>query len=195
MTFGHPAALWGLLATVPVVALHILRSRRVQLVVSSVLGWDRIDRPAVATKPWQRLRWTIPLVLQLLVVAGICGALAGPGRDSGRRSAEQLIVLADTSASMGATDARANRVDEVRRIAERLIDDVGGEVTVSIIATGAPARIVASGLQASQAGAALSELRAGEGPFDAAGTGALARSLDRPDRSADVVLISSRSGR
>ncbi len=49
MTFGHPAALWGLLATVPVVALHILRSRRVQLVVSSVLGWDRIDRPAVAT--------------------------------------------------------------------------------------------------------------------------------------------------
>ena len=190
MTFAHPAALWGLLATVPVVALHILRSRRVQLVVSSVLGWDRIDRPAVATKPWQRLRWTIPLVLQLLVVAGICAALAGPGRDSGRRSAEQLIVLADTSASMGATDARANRVDEVRRIAERLIDDVGGEVTVSIIATGAPARIVASGLQASQAGAALGELRAGEGPFDAAGTGALARSLDRPDRSADVVLIS-----
>jgi hypothetical protein len=40
-----PAGLWALLLAVPIVLLHVLRPRRPQATVSSVLLWRNVEKP------------------------------------------------------------------------------------------------------------------------------------------------------
>ena len=55
MTLLNPAALWLLLLAIPVLALHILRPRRLPKEVSSTFLWAEVSRPVSAARPWQRL--------------------------------------------------------------------------------------------------------------------------------------------
>ena len=49
----NPAGLlWGLLA-VPIIALHILKPRRIQETVSAIFLWREVAKPVTAAKPWQ----------------------------------------------------------------------------------------------------------------------------------------------
>lgn len=190
MTFANPAALWFLALAVPVLALHVLRSRRVEVPVSSTFAWEPHDRPVAAARPWQRLRWSIPLVLQLLLVALLAGALARPVWDTGRVSAQNLVVIVDTSASMGATDGSPTRLASARAEAAEAAAELGDGARVSLIAAGAPARLVASDLPPSALGAALESLEVSDGGYDGTAASALALSLDRPDRSTAYLLVS-----
>ena len=144
MTLTNPAALWFLTLVVPVLALHVLRSRRTEVTVSSTYGWEAHDRPVAAARPWQRLRWSVPLLLQLLVVALLALALAGPALDTGEVTAQHLVVMVDTSASMGAVDGEPNRLADARRAVLDEVGSLGVGARVSIIATGAPAAVVAA---------------------------------------------------
>lgn len=190
MSFATPAAFWLLGLMAPIVALHVLRSRRVEVVVSSTLAWQAVDRPVAAARPWQRLRWSIPLVLQLLLVALLASALAGPALDTGRVSAQHLVVLLDTSASMGATDGAPTRLSSARDEVDRLTGELGEGAVVSVIATGAPARVVASSVAPDSVGARLESVDVSEGPFDAEAASSLALGMDRPDRSVAYALVS-----
>lgn len=189
MSLTNPAGLWLLAMALPVIALHILRSRRTEVTVSSTFGWERQDRPVTATRPWQRLRWSLPLVLQLLVVGLVAVALAGPVLDTGRVSAERLVVLVDTSASMGATDGSPTRLAAARAEVERVVDELGAGATVTIISAGAPASVVASDIDPGDVSAPLEQLEVSEGGFDGEAASALALGLDQPDRSVDYVLV------
>lgn len=190
MTFANPWWLLGLAAMVPVVVLHILRSQRSEVSVSSVLDWEDLDRPTTATRPWQRLRWSVPLLLQLLVVALVSLSLAGLSRDTGKMSAEHLVVIVDTSASMAATDGSPTRLDDARAVVRDLLDDLGVSTTVSVIDGGAPASIVATDASPAEISRRLDGLRAREGGFDTEAATSLAASLDRPDRSTEFALVS-----
>lgn len=190
MTFANPAALWLMTLVVPIVALHILRAQRTEIVVSSTVDWQSVDRPVAAARPWQRLRWSVPLVLQLLVVALIATALGGPAFDTGRISAEQVVVIVDTSASMGGTDGSPTRLAEAKDAVRDLLGDLGANTRVSLIAAGAPAQIVSSEVPLSEVGERLDQMKLSEGGFDAEAAGSLAVSLDRPDRSVEHVLVS-----
>lgn len=190
MSLLTPAWLWAASLVVPVVALHILRSRRTQVIVASTIEWEAVERPVAAARPWQRLRWSIPLVLQLLAVVLLTLALARPEWRTGRLTAQNLVVIIDTSASMAATDGSPNRLADARdRILEEL-DGVGASTEVSIISAGSPARVVAAGSTPADARRSLDSLSAGEGGFDAAAAGSLAFGFDRPDESVDFVLVS-----
>src|SRR5690606_8908355 len=68
VTFAHPAALWLALLAVPVLVLHVLRPRRDAVEVSSVYLWRGVEATVSAARPWQRLRPSLLLLLQLLVV-------------------------------------------------------------------------------------------------------------------------------
>ena len=80
MSFANPAGLWLALLALPVLALHILRPRRDEVEVSSVYLWRGIEATVSAARPWQRLRPSLLLALQLLVVAGLALAVARPVR-------------------------------------------------------------------------------------------------------------------
>jgi Mg-chelatase subunit ChlD len=190
VSFANPAGWWLATLVIPIIALHILKAQRTQVEVASTLEWESIDRPVAAARPWQRLRWSIPLLLQLLAVALLAAALAGPALNTGRTSAEHVVIMVDTSSSMGGTDGSPTRVDEARGQVSKVVDGLGATTRVSLISTGAPAQILAGETPATDIGGRLDAIRASEGGFDAAATGSLATSLERPDQSVEHVLIS-----
>lgn len=147
MSFANPAGWWLATLVIPIIALHILKAQRTQVEVASTLEWESIDRPVAAARPWQRLRWSIPLLLQLLAVALLAAALAGPALNTGRTSAEHVVIMVDTSSSMGGTDGSPTRVDEARGQVSKVVDGLGATTRVSLISTGAPAQILAGGLR------------------------------------------------
>ncbi len=189
MTLTSPMGLWLLALAVPIVALHVLRSRRTEVVVASTLEWQRHDRPVSSSRPWQRLRWSIPLVLQLLVVALLALALAGPVIDTGRVSAQRLVVLVDTSASMGATDGTPDRLADALDEVVSMAGDLGSGATVSIVTAGAPAAVVATDAAPAEVASLVEGLEVSEGGFDGEVASSLALGLDRPDRSVGYVLV------
>ena len=166
MSFANPAALWALTLAIPIIALHILRSRRIEVQVSSTLAWEEVNRPVAAARPWQRLRTSIPLLLQLLLATLLALALAGPSFDSGHRSAKHLVVILDTSSSMAATDGSPTRLADAKKVVEDLADGLGDGAVITVISGGAPARVVASGVSPSSISSRLGSVEASEGPFD-----------------------------
>ncbi|MCB1257467.1 MAG: VWA domain-containing protein [Microthrixaceae bacterium] len=189
MTFASPLGLLALGLAIPIVALHILRSRRVEVTVASTLSWDEFDRPVAAARPWQRLRWSIPLILQLLAVALLALALAGPSLDTGKRSADHLVIILDTSASMAATDGSPTRLASARSTVDELTSQMGEGSVVSVIAAGAPARVVASRLEPSAIASRIDSLEPSEGGFDGEAASSLAIGMDSPRESVAYALV------
>src|ERR671938_293109 len=68
MPFATPLALLGLLFVPAVVAMYLLKLRRDEAVVPSTLLWNRLVADVEANAPWQRLRRSLLLLLQLLPV-------------------------------------------------------------------------------------------------------------------------------
>ena len=138
MSLLAPTALaLGLLA-VPILLLYMLRQKRRDRLVSSTLLWRDLVRDRTANAPWQRLRRNLLLLLQLLILALLVLALARPTLPLEGQIDGNLIVLLDTSASMGATDGAdgANRFQAATAQVEQLIDGLGGGDGMTLIAVG-----------------------------------------------------------
>lgn len=144
MTLLAPlAALFGL--TLPViVALYFLKVRRPPVVLSSTLLWRRLIRDRQANAPWQRLRFSWLLLLQLLAVAVLVGALVRPALPLTSNLAAHTIVILDASASMQATDVKPSRFEVARAQARDLIGRLGPQDRFSLIWMGSQARMLAS---------------------------------------------------
>ena len=80
MSFAAPAGLALLALAIPIVLLHILRPRRPEVVVGSTYLWKPLAEPVSAASPWQRLRPSVLLLLQLLAVMLLALAVARPVR-------------------------------------------------------------------------------------------------------------------
>jgi len=108
-----------LLAVVPpaIVLLYFLKLRREEQVVSSTLLWRRAVEDLRVNAPWQRLRRNLLLLLQILVVLFAILALAQPVRSRTASRGRSVVILIDTSASMGTRDeaGRRTRFEEARR--------------------------------------------------------------------------------
>lgn len=139
MRFANPAALGLLALAVPVVLLHVLRPRREQRTVSSTYLWHAVARPVSAARPWQRLRPSWLLVLQLLAVALLAVAVADPVRVVEAPLSEHTVFIVDASASMAARDGEPTRLDEAVAEARRLRRELpdGGLASI-IVADGNP---------------------------------------------------------
>ena len=139
MTFANPAALGLLALAIPIVLLHVLRPRREQRTVPSTYLWEAVARPVSAARPWQRLRPSWLLFLQLLAVALLAVAVADPVRVVEAPLAEHTVFIVDASASMGASDGEPTRLDEARAEAMRLRRELpdGGLASI-IVADGNP---------------------------------------------------------
>ena len=100
MTFLAPAAA-ALALTLPViVALYFLRIRRPTRIVPALHLWPDQIRDRQANVPWQKLRFSWLLLLQLLVAAFLVAAAVQPALPASASLAPHNIVLLDASASM-----------------------------------------------------------------------------------------------
>src|SRR5580765_5368902 len=118
MNFTNPLyLLWTLPIGGLIVLMYILKLKRKDVVVSSTFLWRQVIRDVQANAPFQKLRKNLLLFLQLLAAALLVLAITRPfwrGKGIGGRS---VVIVVDTSASMGATDVKTNRLEMAKRAA------------------------------------------------------------------------------
>jgi Ca-activated chloride channel homolog len=145
MSFLSPLALLGLLFVPLVLAMYLLKLRRDRQVVPSTLLWQKLLTDVEANAPWQRLRKSLLLLLQLLLVVLLAIIAARPFLERPAGLAGDVVVVIDTSASMGATDIPPDRLTEAKAKVLEKLRDLPANGTVSVIAAGRTARVVVNG--------------------------------------------------
>src|SRR5687767_15883322 len=97
---------WLILAAVPplIVTLYFLKLKRMPMQVPSTYLWSRTIEDLHVNSIWQRLRQSLLLFLQLLLILLAIFACLRPGFRSYKNKDSRIIFLIDTSASMSATD-------------------------------------------------------------------------------------------
>jgi Ca-activated chloride channel family protein len=145
VSFLSPLALLGLLFVPVVLAMYLLKLRRDQQVVPSTLLWQKLLTDVEANAPWQRLRRSLLLLLQLLLVALLAILAARPFLERPAGLAGDVVVVIDTSASMAATDIPPDRLSEAKAKVLEKLRDLPANGTVSVIAAGKTARVVVNG--------------------------------------------------
>ncbi len=106
---------------VPIVLLYLLRMRRREVVISSVLFWERALADMQANAPFQRLRRNLLLFLQLAVVLLGALAVARPFYRTTALGGGTVVAIIDGSASMTAPLGTGTRFTEARRRVADLI--------------------------------------------------------------------------
>lgn len=186
MTFVAPAALAFAALMTPIIVLYMLRSRRARTPVSSTMLWRLGQRNVSANAPWQPLRFSWLLLLQLLALLLVVLAVARPARHTDVPLAAHTVLIIDTSASMQADDEGRTRLEAAKRKALEAVGQLAGGKRMSVIDAGPRSRVVLSGSTDRRAIVeAVSSLRPTDGTADAAGAFALGASLE----SADVPTI------
>jgi Ca-activated chloride channel family protein len=145
MPLTTPLALLGLLFVPAVVAMYLLRLRRSETVVPSTLLWRRLAADVEANAPWQRLRRSALLLLQLLLVVVLALVAARPFLEHPAGLARDLVVIVDTSASMSATDVAPDRLGAARDAVKGALADLPAGGKVSVIEAGRTARVLVTG--------------------------------------------------
>ena len=181
MSLLAPAA--GLLAlSLPaIVALYFLRIRRPTRVVPALHLWPARIEDRQANVPWQRLRPSWLLLLQLLAAALLVAAALQPALPVGAGLARHTIVLLDASAAMQARDVAPTRLEAAKSEASRLIDQLGAGERMTIIAVSPSPQVVVSAVgDRSALRQALAGVRASNGAADLSSALSLAAGLVRP---------------
>lgn len=129
---------WVMLGAVPpaIISLYFLKLKRQPLEVPSTYLWTRTIEDLHVNSIWQRLRQSLLLFLQLLLVMLAMAACLRPGWRGTELTGDRLIFLIDTSASMSATDVAPNRLENAKRQVLALVDqmergDVGMVISFS----------------------------------------------------------------
>jgi hypothetical protein len=186
-----PAAGFLALTLPAILALYFLKIRRPTRIVPALHLWPTQILDRQANVPWQRLRPSWLLFLQLLAAALLVFAAVQPVLPAGAALARHTILLVDSSASMQATDVKPSRLAEAKRQAGAIIDQLGPSDRMTLIAVGPSSRILAS--VTGDPGTlrhALDALTASNGPADLSSALALASGLVRPGDDAKAYLFS-----
>lgn len=122
MNLLDPIGLLGLSALVPVIALYFLKLKRQERVVPSTLLWKKVIDDMQVNAPFQRLKYSLLLLLQIFLVCLLGFALARPYLAGGGTTGKKTVLLIDTSASMstkdGTSDGRLTRLQAAIRDAQ-----------------------------------------------------------------------------
>src|SRR5437773_2083832 len=130
---------WALVGAVPaaIVFLYFLKLKRQPLEVPSTYLWLKSIEDLHVNSIWQKLRQSLLLFLQLLLILFAILSLLRPSWSGEKKVGNRSIFVIDNSASMSATDITPNdkttRLDEAKRQVLGLIDQMQtGDVAMLI---------------------------------------------------------------
>ncbi|MHB8620667.1 MAG: VWA domain-containing protein, partial [Chloroflexota bacterium] len=188
--FAPPALAFG--ALIPVLILfYLLKVRRQEMDVSSTYLWEQLHRDLAAHEPWQRLKTSLLLLLQALLMALLVFGLARPFFTARAQASDNVVILLDASASMQATDVKPNRfaaaVAAAKQIVGRLSDDATGTI---VRVTEHPAILVQGSATKAQMYDALAHVTVSSGSTNMAEALQLALSLNKGKTRSQIFIIS-----
>jgi Ca-activated chloride channel homolog len=191
MSFASP--LWLLLlGLLPVIViLHAMAVRWRGTPVSSLVFWNAVMRERRASLRIRRLLSSLSLILELLAVAALAVALAGPRVTRSSLAAEgDVILVLDATASMQAREAGRTRFDLARARGLELVAGMrGGQRMAVIVAARAPRLAAAFTDDRAALRRALQAAAPTDEPGDMADSMSLALSLREARRGDQVVLL------
>lgn len=147
MNFLSPTAIWiaAALTLPPLIALYFLKLRRTTQLVPSTLLWKKAIEDLHVNAPFQRLRSSLLLLLQLLILLLGAFALGKPMFQTTKTFEDTVIILVDQSASMSVVEADGRtRLEQAKEQAKRQVDNMGDDSRAMVIAFSDRASVVAS---------------------------------------------------
>lgn len=189
--FAHPAVFALSALAIPILLLYMLKPRRPRHVIPSTFLWRKAMENVASSRPWQRLRFSILLILQLLALAILISAFANPFDKSRGIAGKHLVLIVDSSGSMLAKQEGGTRMDAAVSEARNLLSSFPVAGLVSVIEAGPLPRVVIStSRDRSAVRSALERIKATEGIPDFSEAFILAESLETAEFPASIVLIS-----
>ena len=190
-----PLALIGLIALPIIVAFYMLRLRRRDLPVGSTFLWQQLVRDVEANAPWQRLRMSWLLLVQLLIALIVVVAAARPFSAVESDLAANVVLVVDTSASMATQTDEEDRMALARERAREVVArvPVGGRITV--VAAADTADVLVSETDDRQAALdAIDGIEATQIPGDLTDAFALSSALAARDAESTIVVVTDAAG-
>lgn len=134
---------WLAVAAVPpaIVLLYFLKLKRLPLEVPSTYLWHKSIEDLHVNSIWQKLRQSLLLFLQLLLILLAILALLRPSWNATTQPGDRFVFLIDTSASMASTDVKPSRLEEAKRQALAQIDAMETDDVAMVISFSDSARV------------------------------------------------------
>ncbi|WP_435066563.1 DUF7408 domain-containing protein [Haloplanus sp. C73] len=182
--FLTPLGLVALLGVVPIVVLYLVQPdpRRVELPTLRLLLED--DERDASNPLLERIRRSLLLILQLLVVVALAMALAGPYVTvSESQTVEETVIVLDGSASMGVETGDGTRFDAAQATAREVTTG-----TNSVVFAGSDSRIALRSGGRDEVAQTLDGLAVTDAPADLGA--AIAQAASIAGENARIVVLS-----
>ncbi|MDB6173233.1 MAG: von Willebrand factor type [Chthoniobacteraceae bacterium] len=125
-----------------IVLLYLLKVKRRQIPVSTLMFWQRVLQENRQRALFHRLRNLLSLLLHLLIFLLILTALAKPTLDAFLAAGSDTVLIVDTRARMQAVeDDGESRFDRARRLAAPYVSQANRRSQVALIFAGAAADV------------------------------------------------------
>ncbi|MHB0998859.1 MAG: vWA domain-containing protein [Armatimonadota bacterium] len=127
-----------------IIILYLLKLKRREQTVSSIMLWQDAVADIQANAPFQKLKKNLLLLLQLIILFMMVTAIARPYMRSKGVSDNKIVVILDTSASMRAVDVKPSRFDDAKSRALDIVSKMGPGNTMLVMTAGTKAKVAAS---------------------------------------------------
>ena len=192
MQFLEPMGAWALLALAAVLAFYLLKRQYEERTVPSTYLWRMALRDESASRPLERLRRSLLLILQLLAAALFALALMRPALPG--HTAGEFVIVLDASASMQAADETGRtRMEEARQRAEELVRGLNALDRVTVLRAGTNVDVLASRADRQTAIAAIRAAQSGSGGARMEEALSLARAMAQEIEGLGICVFSDAS--
>lgn len=133
MGFFNTLGLIALIGVPTILILHMLKRKQRDVRIPSIFLWDKAADTSVQSKPWQKLKKSLPLILQIIAAAAVGLAAARP-YITAFGTAYNYIIVVDASSSMSANDMDKTRLENAKERADKLIGSASALSSITVVA-------------------------------------------------------------